>query len=116
MAATRETILGQFSGATLAAAFPQVGGPAQDADLLQIVDGGRSVLLNVDYAGVVHNPAANATGNNTRCGQFETKIASGTTAALFASTFLNPDNSDILQVVSTGGAAAYYLDYLGVAH
>lgn len=121
MAATQESILGQFATpqggpSTVAGAFPQVGGPVQNIDLLQIVDEGGSVLINVDYAGTVHNPSSGATGNNTRCGQFKSSIASGTTAAIFAATFLNPANSDILQTINPGGNVAYYLDYLGVAH
>jgi hypothetical protein len=122
MAATREAILGQFATpqggpATVAGAFPQVGGPADNADLLQIVDpAGENVLINVDYLGVVHNPASGSTGINTRCGQFRSSISSGTTAALFAATFLNVDQSDILQIISPGGGSVYYLDHLGVAH
>ena len=125
MAATRETILGQYATpaggpATVAGAFPQVGGPAIDQDLLQIVDEGGGVLINVDYLGTVHNPAVSPTTGNTRVGQFRTLLAStATTAQIFADAFYpnaNQDQSDILQVVNPGGNVHYYLDYLGVAH
>jgi len=127
MAQTREAILGQFitpqnGPQTVAGAFPQVGGPVQNLDLLQIISQGEpgtspTVLLNVDYAGTVHNPASSATVG-TRCGQFYTRLSSGTTAQLFADAFYpnaNQDQSDILQVVNPGGNAHWYLNYAGVA-
>jgi hypothetical protein len=119
MAATREAILGQLGGTSWATALPQVtpnGVGSQNLDILQIVDiKGENVLINVDYAGVVHNPASGNT-NGTRCGQFRSTLSSGTTAAIFAATFTNPDNSDILQVVSPGGNVPVYIDYAGVSH
>ena len=66
MAATPTAILSQLNGSSWATALPQVGGPAQNADIINIVDQGGNVILNVDYAGVVHNPASAATGINTR--------------------------------------------------
>jgi hypothetical protein len=117
MAATATAVLEQINGSSFATAYPQVGGIAQNIDLLQIVDEGGNVLLNVDYAGVVHNPASGNTGNNTRIGQFLTRRTSGTTAQLFADAFTNPSQQDILQVISpSGGSVAAYIDYLGVKH
>lgn len=118
MAATQQALLESINGSSWANAFQQVGGPAQNLDILQIVSpNGEKVLLNVDYAGVVHNPASGATGNNTRVGQFKSSLASGTTAALFAATFTNPTNLDILQVISpAGGVVVNYLDSVGVSH
>ena len=118
MSATTYAMYSQNSsqgGSTVATAFPQVNGYAQNLDLLQIVDKGGSVLLNVDYTGTVHNPASSST-NGTRIGVFQTTLASGTTAALFANAFSNPSQQDILQVINTGGNIHYYLDYQGVAH
>jgi hypothetical protein len=129
MAATRETILGQFSTpqngpATVAGAFPQVGGTSQDLDLLQIVEEGQpgttpSVVLNVGYDGTVNYPASSPT-NGTRLGVFYTRLTYVTTsnptlAQLFADVFDNPDQSDIFQVINPGGNAHYYLNYAGVA-
>jgi hypothetical protein len=118
MAATNGSLLAPRTGSSWATAFPQVGGPVQNLDILQIVSpNGENVLLNVDYNGVVHNPASNPTGNNTRIGQFKSNVPSGTTAALFAATFTNPSLLDILQVVTAnGGAVANYIDYAGVSH
>lgn len=116
MAATNGAVLTQLEGSSWATAFPQVGGPAQNIDVLQIIDEGGNVLLNVDYAGTVHNPASGSTGNNTRVGQFLTRRTSGTTAQLFADAFSNPSQLDILQIISVGGSIANYLDYLGVSH
>lgn len=126
MAASRETILGQFATpangpATVVGAFPQVGGTSQNLDLLQIVDEGGAVLINVDYQGTVHNPASSATvGFRVPEGQVRTLLASSaTTAQMFADAFYpnaNQDQSDILQVVNPGGNVHYYLDYTGTAH
>jgi hypothetical protein len=118
MAATATAVLESINGTSWANAFQQVGGPAQNLDILQIISNdGMSVLLNVDYAGVVHNPASAASGNNTRVGQFQANLASGTTAALFASAFTNPANLDILQIVNpAGGNVVNYIDYQGVSH
>lgn len=105
------------TGSTLAGAFPQVTGQgigAQNLDLLQIVGPGLVVLLNVDSTGVVHNPAVSPT-NGTRVGQFFTNLASGTTAALFASAFANPSQLDILQAINAGGNIHYNLNFQGVA-
>jgi hypothetical protein len=119
MAATPTAMYSQNSsqsGTTVAGAFPQVNGYAQNLDLLQIVGLGGSILLNVDSAGTVHNPAVAAT-NGTRIGQFQTTLSSSaTTAQLFANAFANPSQLDILQVVNLGLNVHYYLDYLGVAH
>lgn len=102
------------TGTTLAGAFPQTPGTAQNLDLLQIVGPGLVVLLNVDSTGAVHNPAVSPT-NGTRVGVFGTGLTSGTTAALFASAFANPSNLDILQAINQGGNIHYNLNYQGVA-
>lgn len=109
------------TGTTLAGAFPQLTGQgigAQNLDLLQIIGIGGSVLLNVDSAGAVHNPASSPT-NGTRIGQFQTRLASGdTTAHYFADAFY-PNavaaQLDIFQAINIGGNVHYNLNYLGVA-
>jgi hypothetical protein len=118
-------MLGQFNGQTLQQAFQQLPTQAgnQNLDLIQIINPGDNsygtasptVLLNVSYDGTVHNAASSPT-NGTRLGVFFTTLASGTTAALFASAFSNPSNNDIIQVRNLGGNISYFLDYLGVAH
>lgn len=127
MAATATAMLQQQAGTSWDNAWPQVtpnGVGSQNHDLLQIVgpgDPGPSpsapvVLLNVDHAGVVHNPAVAAT-NGKRVGQYHTNLTSGTTAALFADAFDNPSNLDFLQVINpSGGNIVKFLDYLGVSH
>lgn len=126
MAATGTALIAQQPGTSWDNAWPQVtpnGVGSQNLDLLQIVGAGDPgsnppvpvVLLNVDHAGVVHNPAVAAT-NGTRVGQFHTNRLSGTTAQLFADAFTNLSQLDILQVISpTGGSIVKYLDYLGVS-
>ena len=117
MAATTYAMYTQNGGTSLANAWPQVGGPAQNLDLIQIVGQGGSILCNVDYLGVVHTPKSAATTGNTRVGQFESNLtSSATTAQLFANAFTNPQQQDILQVYNEGGNISYWLDYLGVAH
>lgn len=136
MARTKEAILGQFitpqgGPATVAGAFPQVN-TSQDLDLLQIIEAGDpgesstgripTVIANVDYQGTVSYPLSQTSATNgTRCGQFRTRLtyvsqSNPTLAQLFADVFTNPDNSDILQIISPGGGSVYYLDYAGVAH
>jgi len=120
MAATGTALIAAQPGSSWDNAWPQVtanGVGSQNLDLLQIVDEGQGVVLNVDHAGVVHNPASSAT-NGTRVGVFQTKLASGdTTAHYFADAFTNLAKLDILQVISpTGGSVLKYLDYLGVSH
>ena len=114
-------LIEQRIGASVLAAYPNVGGPLLNLDLLQIVNEGGAILLNVDKAGVVHNPAVAATTaaggiGQAVVGQFQTRLASGTTAALFADAFSNPSSLDILQVINIGGNVSYWLDSLGVAH
>ena len=122
-AATSTALLAQLAGASLKAALPNDGGPLQNLDVLQIVDNnGSSILLNVDFSGVVHNPASSPTTSangvgNTRLGQFVSRLSSAsTTAQLFADAFFNPSNQDIVQVINVGGNISYWLDALGVAH
>jgi len=127
MAATPTAMLQSQPGTSWDNAWPQVtpnGVASQNLDLLQIIIDGQgggfnppTVALNVDHAGVVHNPAVNPT-NGTRVGVFTTTLAAGdTTAHYFANAFSNPSNLDILQVVSpTGGSVVKFLDYQGVSH
>jgi hypothetical protein len=120
MAATPTAMLDSQPGTSWDNAWPQVtpnGVGSQNLDLLQIVDEGQAVVLNVDHAGAVHNPASSPT-NGTRVGVFQTRLASGdTTAHYFADAFANPSNLDILQVISpAGGSVVKYLDHNGVSH
>lgn len=129
MAATPTALIERKSGSSWTTAYPQVtpngvsSSQGQRLDLLQIVSVGEpgstpktpTVLLNVDYNGVVHNPASGAT-NGVRVGQYKTTRSSGTTAQLFANAFTNLSRLDILQVIAVGGNIAKYIDYLGVAH
>jgi len=109
---------------TIAGAWPQVtpnGVAPQNLDLIQIVGFGGPILLNVDSAGVVHNPAVNPTTSaggigQTRIGQFQSRLtSSATTAQLFADAFSNPSNLDIIQVINEGGNVHYNLNFQGVA-
>lgn len=115
-------LIQQVFGQSLAQAYPNTGGPAQNLDLLQIVNEGGNILLNVDSTGVVRNPAVNPTKSaggigNTRLGQFQVFLTgSPTTAQLFAAAFTNLALLDIFQVINIGGGVSYWLDYLGVAH
>lgn len=112
----------RLQGQSLAQALPQVGNVNSNIDILQITDdNGNNVLLNVDFAGVVHNPAVNPTAtpafDNTRLGQYQSSLSVGaTTAQLFASAFSNLAQQDIIQVINNGGNVSYWLDFLGVAH
>lgn len=105
MAATHGTILGQFSGSTVAGAFTN----PQHLDLIQIIqpnDG--SIIFNVTYLGVAHSPASAATGQ-ALIGKY-----SGATIAL---AFSNPSHLDLMQVYQPNdGSIIWYLDYLGVNH
>lgn len=115
MAATGTALIAAQPGTSWDNAFPAVSG--QNLDVLQIVDEGQGVVLNVDHAGVVHNPASSAT-LGTRLGVFQTTLAAGdTTAHYFANAFANPSNLDIVQIVSpTGGSVVKFLDFQGVSH
>jgi hypothetical protein len=126
-AATLTAVLERVFGSSLQNAYQESGtqgiGP-QHLDLIQILDSGDitnpnpvNVEINVDYAGVVHNPAVNPT-NGTRLGAFfALNVADGSsTAVFFANAFNNPSQLDILQNVTQGGNVSYWLDYLGVSH
>lgn len=115
MAATGTALIAAQPGSSWDNAFPAVSG--QNLDILQIVDEGQGVVLNVDHAGAVHNPASSST-NGTRLGVFQSTLASGdTTAHYFANAFANPSSLDIVQVISpTGGSVLKYIDSLGVSH
>jgi hypothetical protein len=127
MAASSTELIAAQSGTSWDNAWPQVtpnGVGSQNLDLLQIVVQGEvggmptaSCVLNVDHAGVVHNPASSPT-NGTRVGVFQSTLSTGdTTAHYFANAFANPALSDILQVINpAGGNVVNYLDYLGVSH
>jgi hypothetical protein len=120
MAATKRAVLGRYltpanGPLTIAGAFPQVGNDSDNLDLLQIIDEGGLVLVNVDYAGTVNNPASGAT-NGTRVGQFRTRLGSSATLAqLFADAFTNPGLQDIIHIGNVGSNVHYYIDYTGVA-
>jgi hypothetical protein len=119
MAATLYAYIARQRGASVVTAFPQVtpnGVGNQNLDLIQIIGQGGDVLLNVDYAGTVHNPASGAT-NGTRIGQYYSRLTSAaTTAQLFADVFSdNESQEDIIQVINVGGNISYYLNYAGVA-
>ena len=105
MAATVGVVVGQFSGATLAAAFTN---PSHQ-DLLQVIkpnDG--SIIYNVDYLGVANANPVSPTPD-TIIGRF-----SGSTLAL---TWRNPEHLDLFQVIAPNdGSVVFYVDYLGVAH
>ena len=125
MAATLTASIGRYFGSSILNAFAYAGtqGIAEpNLDLIQIVNSGLGTTstpvcdVNVDYKGVVHNPALNPT-NGTRIGVFFSTVASGgTTAQFFANAFANPSQLDIIQVANDGGNISYWLDYLGVAH
>jgi hypothetical protein len=107
-------------GSSVLTAWPQVtgqNGTKQFLDLIQIVDYGGVVLLNVDNAGVVHYPAVAPT-NGVRLGQYFTRLNStATLAALSLDTWTNnPAQEDIIQVINIGGNISYWLDYVLVAH
>jgi hypothetical protein len=119
MAPTSTALYQQQAGSSWATAWPQVtpnGVGPNDHDILNIVDEGGGILLNIDYAGVVHNPASGSTGSLTRLGQFFTTLTSGTTAQLFANAFDNPANLDIIQIINEGGNVVNYIDYTGTSH
>ena len=105
MAATVGTVIGQFSGATLAAAFTN----KSQQDLLQIIkpnDG--SIIYNVDYLGVANANPVSPTPD-TIIGRF-----SGDTLAL---TWRNPEQLDLFQViVPNDGSIILWVDYLGVVN
>ncbi len=104
---------------------------ASHADLLQIENEGNQVIVAVDYLGNVWFNASGLTAsvgvggsglytvNRQLIHKFRT--VPGTTittvAQAFAAAFpLNPQNWDIIQVISQGANVGYYIDYLGVAH
>lgn len=103
-ATTHGAILGQYSGATVAAAFTN----PQHLDLIQIIqpnDG--SCVFNVDYLGVAH-AGVSPTGQ-ALLGKFS--------GATIAAAFKNLGHDDLLQIIQPNdGSIVYYLDYLGVNH
>lgn len=124
MAATQFAVLQRQQGSSVLTAWPQVtpnGVASQNLDLIQICRQGESgsdtpgMLVNVDHTGAVHFPAVNPTPG-TRVGVFYTRLSStNSLAQIFADTFSNPSQLDILQVINNGGNISYYLNYQGVA-
>jgi hypothetical protein len=126
MAATNGTMLGQFFGPSLLAAFTN---PTK-YDILQLVQvPGYKKVISVSYNGVVNlNPATAANGSGgsgietkkeTILGQFDCLNGAtlSTVAQCFAAAFpTNSSNLDIFQIINEGGNVSYWLDYLGVAH
>jgi Ice-binding-like len=122
---TNNCLISRNLGSSVLTAWPQptsqgVGAPK--LDIIQIVnqgEGGKglNVVLNVDFAGVVHYPAVNPT-DGTRLGQYFTRLnSSATLAALSFDTWTNnPAQEDIIQVINIGGNISYWLDYVLVAH
>jgi hypothetical protein len=117
--ATVQCLISRNAGASVITAWPQVTPnrlAPQFLDLVQIVDEGDNIILNVDFGGTVHYPAVLPT-NGVRIGQFYTHlIGTPLLPALMAETFTNPSFLDIIQVINNGGAISYWWDYLGVAH
>ena len=121
MAATQFAVLQRQQGSSVLTAWPQVGNVNSKLDLIQIVGQGEqgqdspSCLVNVDYTGTVHSPAVSPT-SGTRVGVFYTRLSSKSSLAqIFADTFSNLSQLDILQVINIGGNISYYLNYQGVA-
>jgi hypothetical protein len=119
-APSQNCLISRNLGSSVLTAWPQVtgnNGTKQFLDLIQIVDFGGVVLLNVDNAGVVHYPAVAPT-NGVRLGQYFTRLnSSATLAALSLDTWTNnPAQEDIIQVINIGGNISYWLDYVLVAH
>jgi hypothetical protein len=123
-AATNNCLLSRNLGSSVLTAWPQLPGQnvQQFLDLIQIVDEGGGIVLNLDFAGAVHYPAVAPT-NGTRIGQFLTRFGlsgSGlpitTLAQVMADTWTNnPAQQDIIQVINIGGNISYRWNYLGVA-
>jgi hypothetical protein len=111
MAATQTALISQKYGTALSA-LPNPG----KLDILQIVDEGQGVLVNVDYTGTVHFPAVSPTLGSLQAPYQSHLATTNTLAQIFAEAFTNPAWLDILQVINQGGGIVYWLDYLGVAH
>ena len=106
MAATKHgAIIGQYSGATVAAAFTN----PSNLDLIQIIHPNYGhVVANVDHTGAAHNPAVSATGQ-ALIGKYV-----GTS---YATAFFNPGSDDLIQVYQPNdGSIVYYLDSTGANH
>lgn len=114
-------LISQNLGSSVLTAWPQIttqGTVQQFLDLVQIVDEGENIVLNVNFAGIVNYPAILPT-NGTRLGQYYTRTSgfpNTTLPILMADTFTNPSLLDIIQVINLGGNISYWWDYLGVAH
>lgn len=138
MAATPYSVYNRYN--SYATSAPYIASAFTDnksnADLLQIQNEGGQVIAAVDYTGTVQFNASGLTAsegsggtglytyNRQVVGLFRTINSNPaqstlitTVAQAFAAAFsLNPQNWDIIQVISPGGTIGYYVDYLGVAH
>jgi hypothetical protein len=115
MSATQTALIGRRRGSSVSEFSSRSIPP--NLDLLQIVDEGGGVLVNVDYAGTVHFPAASPTVGSRIAPFYTRRSANETLAQIFADTFTNVGELDILQVINEpGGGIVYWLDYLGVAY
>jgi hypothetical protein len=117
---TSKALIARQPGADVPHAWPQVtpnGIGGQNLDLLQIVGRGGSILVNVDFQGIVHKPAVNPTIGQTRIGQFFTRLTSAASlASIFADAFSNPSQLDITQVTVPKSQSVHHsLSAAGVA-
>ena len=114
-------LISQNLGSSVLTAWPQIttqGTIQQFLDLVQIVDEGGLVVLNVNFAGQVNYPAASPT-NGARLGQYYTRTSGYPNTplpTLMADTFTNPSQLDIIQIINLGGNISYWWNYLGVAY
>lgn len=132
MAATQYCLYNRYN--SYATAAPYLASAFMDnganADLMQIVSAsGRLILAVVNYLGNVYFSAtglpdgaggtANVhTGDRQVIGRFQCRPTDtiATVAQAFTSAFpFNPQNLDIIQVISPGGTIGYYVNSSGVA-
>lgn len=109
MAATNGTVIGQFRGTSLVAAFTN----PQGLDIIQVVSIGGTVVYNLTSTGVAHtNPVSPSLVHGNPQALYQQNGA-----ASLAAAFTNPSNLDLIQIISpTGGNIVAYVDYLGVVH
>lgn len=89
-----------------------------DLDLIQIATEGDDTVISVNFAGVVTLVPSTHT-NGTLFGRYfaATTSLTMTVAQYFALAFTNPQQYDILQMISgAGGGIVWHLDYLGVSY
>lgn len=106
--ATNGTVVGVFSGMSLATAFVN----PQGLDILQVINEGGTVVYHLDKNGVNRtNPASPSKVGGIPMAMYQQNGASSLAVAFF-----NPGNLDLLQVISpTGQAVVFHVNYLGVA-